>query len=166
MGLLWNTALSLTGSLTICAVSQATTLMSDPRGTLLVGITLLVAILCISRQMHNTDTWSNVFRLFAWTANVDLVLVLSIAGVIPHADFYLESAEPYFRTGHGFAINLWDATFHFAILLFLLQQETSFSHPWAGLVWAGSTLNSMPVFLIPVNHFISVNYLYLNLLIS
>lgn len=52
----------------------------------------------------------------------------------------------YFKTGHGFAINAWDALFHWPLLVALSLEE---SPHMAGL-WCGSILNSMPVFLFAV----------------
>ena len=146
---MWKSvALSLTGSLTLWCVSFLKDL-ERPSVSLAVGVVLMGFIVYLSRQMRTVDHWTHVFRLFSWTGNLDAMLALGVAGFTTRADFYLDNAEPYFRTGHGFAINAWDATVHWALLLYLLSLPSSFSSTWAGPLWAGSTLNSMPVFLLP-----------------
>ena len=166
--------LSLTGSLVLVLVSFFSA-MSNPLVTLAVGVAVFALFFLLSRRLDPAASsgWFYMFHLFAFTANLDLVLALrfgaslycvihgvgswlltfssplqSIAGFVPFADFYLNDAEPYFRTGHGLAINLWDATYHWALLLLLLQLQTPFQSSTLGALWAGSTLNSMPVFLI------------------
>lgn len=95
--------------------------MNNGWASLLVGVALLISLAWILWRQARGE-WVRVWLgLSAFTANVDLMLALGIAGYVNSADFYLKGAEPYFMTGHGFAVNLWDATAHWFCCVYALS---------------------------------------------
>jgi len=93
------------------------------------------------------------FSVFAFSAVVDLLIGMTLDGFIESVHFYLHNGEPYLKSSYGSFINWWDGTFHYALYLLMtyqlaagegtLRQRTRYT----GLVWVGSIMNSLIVFL-------------------
>jgi hypothetical protein len=94
-----------------------------------------------------------VFCVFAFTAIVDLLIGMTLDGIIGTVDFYLHTGEPYLKSSYGSFINWWDGTFHWALYIYMTYLLSRFNGTLSdrlrltGLVWVGSIMNSLVVFL-------------------
>jgi len=94
-----------------------------------------------------------VFCVFAFTAIVDLEIGMTLAGWIGSVDFYLQKGEPYLKSSYGSFINWWDGTFHWSLYIYLTYLLTKHSGTLSdrvrvpGMIWVGSIMNSLVVFL-------------------
>lgn len=104
----------------------------------------------LMRRYARRDFYVVFFTLFAFTCVVDLLLAATIHGSTDYVSWYLSHGEPYFLSSYGFAINVWDATAHYAMYMTMIYGLTS-AHPTAFrpvfLAWAGSVIVSLIVLL-------------------
>jgi transmembrane 6 superfamily len=111
------------------------------------SIALLSALLL--RRLN--DIFAALFSLFAFTCVVDLLLALNIDGHLDWLSYYLSEGERYLLTPFGAAINYYDGSVHYVFYLLLIHgivsSRQSYWHRAVGLLFVGSVLNSLTVFL-------------------
>lgn len=146
MGLLPVVVMTSTGGVSMVILGYFEGILSNGWTIALFGACLLCFVAFLSRFLGPTNNpFTLVFIVFGFTCAVDGVIACSIAGLTGAADFYLRDGEPYFKNGHGFAINAWDCLVHWPLVLALSQ---GVENSVVSGLWAGSILNSMPVFLL------------------
>jgi len=118
-------------------------------GFVALGGLALLALLGFRLCGCRISLWSTFFAVVTWSAAIDLVLALALVDKTNLGRFYMETGEEYFKSSWGFGALLWDGTAHYVIQLYLAF-ATLFDRPRrvAGLLWAGSIINSMPVLLL------------------
>ena len=138
----------------LAALEVFPSLTSSPGAVAAVGVLALGGSGALGvvgfRACGCTFSWTAAFfAVTGWSATIDLILSLSLLGATPLGKFYVETGEEYFKSAWGFLVLMWDGTAHFALQLFLAH-STLLGRPCrlAGLVWAGSIINSMPVLLL------------------
>ena len=90
-----------------------------------------------------------LFAVFAFATMLDLLIALSVLGYTDLMNAYFESGEPYLKSSHGMAINLWDGTAHLAMYAgmsyYLVKSQP---HRPLALLWAGSLVGSCVVYMV------------------
>ena len=91
------------------------------------------------------------FTVTCWSACIDLIFTLSLLGVTNVGRFYMHHGEEYFRTAYGVGCLGYDGTIHLLLQIYLahatLLGRDDSKQLFAGLLWAGSIINSMPPLL-------------------
>lgn len=146
--------LSMQAVTLLLALEHLPSLKSSPILVASVGVLSLAGISIGAKHAFMTCgcTFSPSAIFFAvtgWSAAIDLVLALALRGATTLGKFYVETGEEYFKSSWGYFALLWDGTAHYALQL-TLAHATLLGRPCrvAGLVWAGSIINSMPVLLL------------------
>eukprot|EP00927_Polykrikos_kofoidii_P025863 TRINITY_DN23176_c0_g1_i1.p1 TRINITY_DN23176_c0_g1~~TRINITY_DN23176_c0_g1_i1.p1 ORF type:complete len:384 (+),score=34.99 TRINITY_DN23176_c0_g1_i1:53-1153(+) len=118
-------------------------------GLLLVCIGFVGAILLRLAGATHVSFFGIFFTVTAWSACIDLVLTASLLGLTRYGSFYMEHGEEYFKTAWGVAALAWDGTAHYILQVYLAWRALTGQHAKrAGLFWAGSIIQSMPVLLL------------------
>ena len=91
------------------------------------------------------------FTVTCWSACIDLIFTLSLLGITNLGRFYMHHGEEYFRTAYGVGCLGYDGTIHLVLQIYLahttLMGRNDSKQLFAGLLWAGSIINSMPPLL-------------------
>ena len=88
------------------------------------------------------------FAVFAFAAIMDLLIGLTLLGYTDVMSGYFESGEPYLKSSHGMAVNLWDGTAHFALYLCMsFFIASAVNHYRIALFWVGSMVASCIVYM-------------------
>lgn len=88
------------------------------------------------------------FAIFAFAAVLDFLIAMTLLGFTDVMAKYFESGEPYLKSSHGMAVNLWDGTVHFSLYLWMsFCLAAGVVHRRAALFWAGSMLVSCLVYM-------------------
>lgn len=106
-----------------------------------VVIAIYQAVVALGYQ----PTLLNVFLCISvFTATCDLGITGNLVGVWELGGFYPQHGEKYFATAYGVACLGWDGVFHTLIQAYLaFRALRGLSLKPAGLIWAGSVINSM-----------------------
>jgi hypothetical protein len=142
----------------VCMAVSASQSLSQPMAVLVIGVLLCFVLMPIMvyrlliRAMRVTSTsevvWVSMVVVFSFTSVVDLMIGLTLDGVIDTLHFYLVNGEPYLKSGHGGYINYWDGTVHYGLYIGMAYQIASGSdYRLSALYWFGSIANSLFVFL-------------------
>eukprot|EP00043_Microstomoeca_roanoka_P015279 m.152806 g.152806 ORF g.152806 m.152806 type:complete len:422 (+) comp16221_c1_seq1:606-1871(+) len=126
----------------------------DSSGVFLFGLIILLGYpLMLGDIFHDVperDIFLYVFGLFSFTSVVDFFLAFTIDQRTSLLSLYLERGEPYFKTGYGFAANLWDGTAHWVLYMImiygLVSRNPALYRPFY-LYWTGSIIFSLCVIL-------------------
>lgn len=89
------------------------------------------------------------FSVFAFAAVLDFLIAMTLLGYTDVMAAYFETGEPYLKSNHGMAVNLWDGVVHFGLYLFMsFCLVASKNHRSAALFWAGSMVASCIVYMV------------------
>jgi len=88
------------------------------------------------------------FAIFSFACVLDFLIAMTLMGYTDVMASYFESGEPYLKSSHGMAVNLWDGTTHLALYLWMsFCLASSRDHSRAALFWAGSMIGSCIVYM-------------------
>lgn len=88
------------------------------------------------------------FAIFSFACVLDFLIAMTLMGYTDVMAGYFESGEPYLKSSHGMAVNLWDGTVHLALYLWMsFCLASSRDHSRAALFWAGSMIGSCIVYM-------------------
>ncbi len=111
----------------------------------------LIAYLAVFRYLPSDvrrSPYLIFFAIFSFACVLDFLIAMTLMGYTDVMAGYFESGEPYLKSSHGMAANLWDGTVHLALYLWMsFCLASSRDHSRAALFWAGSMIGSCIVYM-------------------